>query len=158
MSNHTSGADQPGTAAAAQLLEAGHQVGDRVREAIDARTRAILDAWMAVAALAYALAFALSCFGIVNGIGMNPGVTNESGDGMTVVFLVIAAYFTVSALAEGVTVSLRRPARRPSRWRRFSATGASALPLLSCSFCRSSLRKPHGPPSWRSRSSPRCPW
>ena len=130
MSNHTSGADQPGTAAAAQLLEAGHQVGDRVREAIDARTRAILDAWMAVAALAYALAFALSCFGIVNGIGMNPGVTNESGDGMTVVFLVIAAYFTVSALAEGVTVSLRRPARRPSRWRRFSATGASALPLL----------------------------
>jgi len=131
MSNHTSGADQPGTAAAAQLLEAGHQVGDRVREAIDARTRAILDVWMAVAALAYALAFALACFGTINGVALMPGVGNESDSGMTVVFLVIGAFFAVRALAEGLTKSLRQPARRPSRTSRFFTASASALPLLA---------------------------
>jgi hypothetical protein len=130
MTNQATGDSQPGTTAAAHLLLTGNSVEDRVREAIDARTQAVLDAWLAVAALAYSLAFVLATFGDINGIRLNPGMVDESGDKMTVVFLVLAAFFTVSTLAEGLTNSLRKPARQASRPRRFFTAGASALPLL----------------------------
>jgi hypothetical protein len=130
MSEHSTGDTRPGSAGAARLLQTGDVVGDRVRAAIDARTKATVDAWMAVAALTYALAVALSCFGDMIGIGPNPGVPKDSFDGPTVVFLVIAAFFTVTALAEGLTTSLRQPLR-PSPARRFFTAGASALPLVT---------------------------
>jgi hypothetical protein len=130
MMNQATGDNQPGTAAAARLLRAGNTVEDRVREAIDARTQAVLDAWLTVAALAYSLAFVLATFGDINGLRLNPVGVTESDSGMTVVFLVIGAFFTVNALAEGLANSLRKPASRPSGTRRFFTAGASALPLL----------------------------
>jgi hypothetical protein len=131
MPNQATGDGPPSTAAAAQLLKAGDSVGDRAREAVDVRTQAVLDSWMAVATLAYSLAFALSTFGEVGGIALNPAIVPESGDGRTVVFLIMAAFFTATVLAEGLTNSLRKPAPGPSRMRRFLTASASTLPLVS---------------------------
>lgn len=131
MSEYTSDGAQPGTAAAAKLLQASDAVGDRVREAIDARTQAIVDAWMAVAVLAYSLAFALSGLGGFDGAGLIPGVVHTSVDGLNVAFLVLAAFLTAGTLSDGLTQSPHRPRRPGSKRRRFGYSMASVLPFLA---------------------------
>jgi hypothetical protein len=131
MTNQDTSDEQPGTTAAAQMLKAGDSVGNRVREAIDTRTQATVDAWMAAGTLAYSFAFVLSSFENITRTGVDIGAVDDSGDGRTVVFLIMAAVFTMAFLAEGLTDSLRKPASRPSGVRRFWAAASSALPLLS---------------------------
>lgn len=128
---YTTDSAQPGTDAAATLLRASDAVGDRVRAAIDARTRAIVDAWMAVAVVTYSLAFALSGIGGADGAGLIPGVINTSSDGVNVAFLVLAAFLAASTLSDGLTQSLHHPRRPRSRLRRFGYGIASVLPLLT---------------------------
>ena len=127
---HTSDSAQPGAAAAAQLLQASDTVGDRVREAIDARTQAIIDAWMAVAVVAYALAFALSVDG-ANGTGLIPGIEGAENDGGDVGFLVVAGLFATFTLTAGLSESLRRPKQPGAGLRRAGSAAASMLPFIS---------------------------
>ena len=129
---HTSDSPQPD--AAARLLQASDAVSDRVREAIDARTQAIIDAWMAVAVLLYALAFALSSVGGPTGTGLIPGVVNTPNDGVSVGFLVLAAFLAVSTLCDGLAQSLQRATRPGAKRRRFVYGTASVLPLLSVGY------------------------
>ena len=128
---YTSDSAQPGAAAAAKLLQASDTVGDRVREAIDARTQAIVDAWMAVAVLAYSLAFALSDLGGFDATGLIPGVVHTAGDGVHVGFLVLAAFLAAGTLTDGLTQSQHRPRRPGWRRRRFGYSMASVLPFLA---------------------------
>ncbi|WP_130178906.1 hypothetical protein [Cryobacterium sp. SO1] len=122
---------QPGTDAAATLLRASDAVGYRVRAAIDARTRAIVDAWMAVAVLTYSLAFALSGVGGADGMGLIAGVVHTPMDGVNVPFLILAAFLAAGTLTDGLTQSLHQPLQPRSRLRRFGSSLASVLPLLT---------------------------
>ncbi|TFD91104.1 hypothetical protein E3T61_09560 [Cryobacterium lactosi] len=128
---HSGDSARPGTDAAATLLRASDAVGYRVRAAIDARTRAIVDAWMAVAVLTYSLAFALSGIGGAAGAGLISGVARTSRDGVSVPFLVLAAFLAASTLTDGLTQSLYQPLQPRSRLRRFGYSFASILPLLT---------------------------
>ena len=127
---HSSDSAQLSTDAAARLLQASESVDDRVREAIAARTQAIIDAWMAVAVVVYCLAFAFSNVGGAAGAGLIPGVENTTGEGVSVTFLVLAAFFAASGLTDGLTQSLRHPTGRGAKLRRGYAT-ASLLPFAA---------------------------
>lgn len=126
--------DSPQPDAAARMLQASDAVSDRVREAIDARTQAIIDAWLAVAVLFYALAFAFSSVGGATGTGLIPGVVNTPNDGVSVGFLVLAAFLAVSTLCDGLSQSLQRATRPGAKRRRFVYGTASVLPLLSLGY------------------------
>ena len=123
--------DSPQPDAAARLLQASDAVSDRVREAIDARTQATIDAWMAVAVLLYALAFAFSRVGGTAGTGLIPGTVHTPNDGVSVSFLVLAAFLAASTLCDGLAQSLQRATLPGAKRRRFVYGTASVLPLLT---------------------------
>lgn len=127
---HTSDSPQPD--AAARLLQASDAVSDRVREAIDARTQAIIDAWMAVAVVAYALAFAFSSVGGATGRGLIPGI--ERTEVVDVGFLVFAGFFATITLTEGLSESLHRPRQSRAGLRRAGYVAASMLPFVSVAY------------------------
>jgi hypothetical protein len=133
--NDKSSSDSPrlSTEAAAQLLQASDIVDDRVREAIAARTQAIIDVWMAAAVVAYALAFAFSSVGGAAGAGLIPGGESTTGNGVSVAFLVLAAFLATSALTDGLTQSLRQPTGPGAKLRRGYAT-ASLLPFVAIAY------------------------
>ncbi|TFC59495.1 MULTISPECIES: hypothetical protein [unclassified Cryobacterium] len=86
---------------------------------------------MAVAVLAYSLAFALSGLGGFDGAGLIPGVVHTAGDGLNVGFLVLAGFLAAGTLTDGLTQSQRRPRRPGSKRRRFGYSMASVLPFLA---------------------------
>jgi len=118
---------QPGTDAAAELLQAGDAVGDRVRAAIDARTQAVIDAWMAVAVLAYVLAVMLSGGGRA-AIGAGAGGTEPTG--LAFAFLILVPFLAATGLEQGLRETLHSANRVRPRLHRALVTAASMLPLL----------------------------
>ncbi|MBX0299840.1 hypothetical protein K2F54_07595 [Cryobacterium sp. 1639] len=120
--------DRPQPDAAARMLQASDAVSIRVREAIDTRTQAVIDAWLAVAVLLYALAFAFS------GTGLIPGIVHTPTDGLSVGFLVLSAFLAASTLCDGLGQSLHRAKRPTVKRRRFVYGLASVLPLLSIGY------------------------
>ena len=129
---HSSDSSRLSTDAAARLLQASDTVDDRVREAIAARTQAIIDAWMAVAVVAYSLAFAFANVGAAAGAGLIPGVEGTTGEGVSATFLVLSAFFAASGLTDGLTQSLRHPTG-PGAKRRGYVT-ASLLPFAAIAY------------------------
>jgi hypothetical protein len=112
-----------------QLLNSGAAIGVRVREAVDARTRAVLDAWMALAVMAYSLSFAYSGSGI-HGQGLIPGIAEPTRGGSGT-FLVLTAFFAAFILTDGLTLSLAGYPKRERGWRRMGSASATMLPLLT---------------------------
>lgn len=134
MSENGSDSAQPSLTAAARMLQASDAVSIRVREAIDTRTQAVIDAWLAAAVLLYALAFAFSSTGGSTGTGLIPGIVHTPTDGLSVGFLVLSAFLAASTLCDGLGQSLHR-AKRPTVKRRRLVYGlASVLPLLSIGY------------------------
>ncbi|QYF73782.1 hypothetical protein [Cryobacterium sp. PAMC25264] len=120
--------------AAARLLQASDAVSDRVREAIDARTQAIIDAWMALAVVTYALAFALTGFSGASGTNLIPGVYDRGRDAMDLGSLVLSGIFALSTLTGGLSDSLRRPTRRGAKRYRAGYIAGCLLPFAAMAY------------------------
>lgn len=127
---HKSNIPPMSTDAAADLLRTGDDVGEQVRWAVYLRTRAVVDAWSAVAVLAYSLSFALSGVGGRGDAGLIPGVLRTAIDPFAAAYVVIVVVFVGSAVAEGATTHQQGLPRRKTPWRDARSTGVTALPLV----------------------------
>lgn len=124
--------DSGATAHARALLKTGDDVGVRVGEAIDARTRAVAETWMAVATLTLALTFVLSSANLAaDGWAVSPGFEIS---GLNVLHLLLVPFFVASMLELGLRDQL--PAEHTPVTRRHgrlvSSASAFALVVLLC--------------------------
>ena len=111
---------------AQMLLKTGTDVSTRVHEAIDTRTRAIAETWMAVVTLTYAVTFVLVSIG-----GATDGPVTRLA-GLDIVFLLLAPFLVASMLEQGLRNQLRIVPTRKSRrhGRLFSSASAFALMVI----------------------------
>ena len=116
------------TAHARSLLKAGNDVGVRVTEAIDARTRAVAEAWMAVVTLTVALTYILSGASLAaEGWAVSPGVEIS---GLNILHLLLVPFFVASMLEIGLRDQLPAEHTRETRRHGRLVSAASALALV----------------------------
>ncbi len=124
--------DSGAAAHARLLLKTGDDVGVRVGEAIDARTRAVAETWMAVATLTYALTFVLSSASLAaEGWAVSPGFEIS---GLNILHLFLVPFFVASMLEMGLRDQLPAVHARETRrhGRLVSTASAFALIVLLC--------------------------
>ena len=120
--------DSGATAHARLLLKTGDDVGVRVGEAIDARTRAIAEIWMAVATLTCALTFILSSTSVAaEGWAVSPGIEIS---GLNILHLLLVPFFVASMLEIGLRDQLPAVHTRETRRHGRMVSTASALALV----------------------------
>ena len=116
------------TAHARSLLKAGEDVGVRVGEAIDARTRAISEAWMAMATLICALTLILSSASVAaEGWTVSPGIEIPR---LNIIHLLLVPFFVASMLEMGLRDQLPAEHTRATRLHGRRVSTASALALV----------------------------